>query len=124
VSATDPETTKRWLDLFGYGVVTFAFKGKNSPEGGKGPRPVVSAMKKIFGFGAKERTPLGFCDGRRASQGPGHGGADSRYWHRFYAKRKTDAKIHRAASAGRVEEVKALLSSGKWSVDARDKKNR
>jgi hypothetical protein len=79
-------------------------------------------MKKIFGLSAKAKTPLGFCDGRvPASKGPCSRGADQRS---FASKPKSDAKIHRAASRGDVEEVKALLSSGRWAVDARDKQYR
>jgi hypothetical protein len=79
-------------------------------------------MKNIFGLEAQEKMPPGFCDSRvLASKGPGSRGADQRS---FDSKPKSDAKIHRAASRGDVEEVKALLSSGRWAVDARDKQYR
>jgi hypothetical protein len=96
-------------------------KGKAQGQG-TGPRPLASVMKNIFGLEAQEKMPSGFCDSRvLASKGPGSRGADQRS---FDSKPKSDAKIHRAASRGDVEEVKALLSSGRWAVDARDKQYR
>jgi hypothetical protein len=66
-------------------------------------------MKNIFGLAAQEKMPLGFCDGRvLASKGPGSRGADQ---HSFSSKPKSDAKIHRAASRGDVEDVE---EDGPW----------
>ncbi|KAM4887817.1 uncharacterized protein RHO17_008474 isoform 2-T2 [Thomomys bottae] len=82
-------------------------------------------MKRILGFGTRERTPLGFCDGnRRTSLESGNENIDSHYWRNFYAKYKPKAKLHKAASAGKVEKVKSILDSGKIHVDNRDRKNR
>ncbi|XP_069885797.1 ankyrin repeat domain-containing protein 26-like isoform X2 [Dipodomys merriami] len=82
-------------------------------------------MKKIFGFGIKERTPLGFCDGNRStSLQSGNENIDSHYWRNFYAKYKPKEKLHKAASTGKVEKLVSILDSGKIHVDNRDKKNR
>ncbi|XP_012888485.1 PREDICTED: POTE ankyrin domain family member C-like [Dipodomys ordii] len=82
-------------------------------------------MKKIFGFGIKERTPLGFCDGNKStSLQSGNENIDSHYWRNFYAKYKPKEKLHKAASTGKVEKLVSILDSGKIHVDNRDKKNR
>ncbi|KAM4859976.1 uncharacterized protein RHO17_014865 [Thomomys bottae] len=75
-------------------------------------------MRKFFGFGAKVRTPLGFCDAP-----PGSREAKSQELYKLSYKPHSDDMFHWAAVRGDIAHIERYLAAG-FDVNYRERKRR
>jgi hypothetical protein len=78
-------------------------------------------MKKVFGLGVKDRTPLGFCDKQKSFLGFGH---HSTELYKFSYRIQDTNDICRAAFFGNLERINDILKDGEQKVNERDSKER
>ncbi|XP_069858091.1 putative ankyrin repeat domain-containing protein 19 isoform X2 [Dipodomys merriami] len=86
---------------------------------GRGPGwQRVTAVKKFFGFGARVRTPLGFCD-----DPPSLRGTKPRELYKLSYKPHSDDMFHWAAVRGDIAHIDRCLAAG-FGVNYRERKRR
>nr|XP_034376283.1 POTE ankyrin domain family member A [Arvicanthis niloticus] len=79
------------------------------------------AMKKIFG--AKEKTPLGFCDAPQMTVSEFFFGENPNY-PKYHTTYRPLGHIHRVAAEGDAAQIEILIMLGQCSVYDRDRKDR
>lgn len=78
-------------------------------------------MKKIFG--AKEKTPLGFCDAPQMTVSEFFFGENPNY-PKYHTTYRPTGHIHRIAAEGDAARMEILITLGQCSVYDRDRKDR
>ncbi|XP_063131688.1 POTE ankyrin domain family member A isoform X20 [Rattus norvegicus] len=79
------------------------------------------SMKKIFG--AKEKTPLGFCDAPQMTVSEFFFGDNPNY-PKYHTTYRPLGHIHRVAAEGDAAQMEILITLGQCSVSDRDRKDR